>query len=162
MGNCKFRIVIICSLHQKLRSHWTAEGNRDNCRNPTRPSFHGTVSVLLVFKEICLGFPQNLVCDAKCLTIRTNILTFLQWRKTSAGLAHPSATTNGREYVEVSDYRRCGETAKDAEESVSEMGVRTEKYSSYHFIFVYACHNISLETRAVVILIIYSASCTAR
>jgi hypothetical protein len=80
--------------------------NRDEHQNPTRPGFPGTVSVLPVFQELCPGVPQNLVRDAKCplfyqviniLTMRTSILTFLHWGKTSTEVGHPSATTNRRE-----------------------------------------------------------------
>ena len=122
--NCKFRSVSICTLHQILQSNWAAEVNRDEHRNPTRPRFPGTVSFSLAFQELCPGFPQNLVRDAKCpvfyqvisfMTMRTNILTFLHWGKTSTGVGYPSATTNRRVNVEVSDYRLCSETAKDAE-----------------------------------------------
>ena len=63
--------------------------------------------------------------------MRTNIPNFLHWGKTSTGVGHPSATTNRREYVEVSDYRLCSETAKVTEgtrtqETVGEMRVRFE------------------------------------
>ena len=63
------------------------------------------------------------------LTMQTNILTLLQWEETSTGVGHPSATTNKREYVELSDYRLCSETVNDAkgtrtQESVREMRVR--------------------------------------
>jgi hypothetical protein len=138
--NCKFGSVIICTLQQISRSNWAAEVNRGEHRNPTRPGFPGTVSVLQFFQELCPGVPQNLVRDVKCpvfyqvinfLTMLTNILTFLHWGKTSTGVGHPSATTNRREYVEVSDYRLFSENAKGAErtrtqKSVGEMRVRID------------------------------------
>jgi hypothetical protein len=132
--NRKFRSVIICTLHQILRPNWAAEVNRDKHRNPTGPGFPETVPVTLIFQKLCPGVPQNLVPYAICpvfsqvinlLTMSTNLLTFLHWGKTSSWVAHPSATTSRREYVEVSDYRLCSETAKEGE-SVGEMRVRIE------------------------------------